>query len=316
MLKATLQKREQGECIIADLLDLDPEEYEAIQTSAAAAQQAAEQAAEESDDDNSVMSGMYDGPFDEATPPVNSQYTAEAKQALVDRLFAGVHRGAVSGEYLSQLFEALLIMKDQALIHTRRKPVTSRPKLIFGLRNNDGDLPLYMWGQSLCNYGTIGDMLPVLEPLFAIAADICPEARGHNAIMLTFYHNGRNYYIPPHRDAAYSVNSEGEYEDSTPIVFFSFGVSRKFVITDLQVPDSHHMTDIEPHSILTLDLSHGDMFILNGSDNPNVKHCLPADDTAEIRTVQLAFSRLGCIVQRLRSLKCLIAAFSLYVWRL
>ena len=55
MLKATLQKREQGECIIADLLDLDPEEYEAIQTSAAAAQQAAEQAAEESDDDNSVM---------------------------------------------------------------------------------------------------------------------------------------------------------------------------------------------------------------------------------------------------------------------
>lgn len=290
MLKETFQKRQAGELIIADLLDMEPDEYAALTTSSSEAQLAEGSlviagdgngfSGADGSGDGGANMDSNSGSSSDATP----QFTPEERASLAERLLTGFHRNAVQGEYLSELLSALYLMKDQALVHTRRKPVTSRPKLNFGFRNGDGDLPLYIWGQSLPNYGTIGDMPDILRPIFQIAANLCPEARDHNAIMLTFYLNGKQYFIPPHRDAAFSVNSSGAHEDSTPIIFFSFGVSRKLVFTDLAVPDSHHMADIEPHSILTLDFSHGDMFVLSGSDNLIVKHCIPADDTVELRT--------------------------------
>jgi alkylated DNA repair dioxygenase AlkB len=273
MLKTTLEQRAQGEQVIADLLDMDPDEYAALQ---------AVGSPQNPVDDPQDASDAED-PAEEPEPAEAPQFTHDELEALSTRLLEGLRKDQIEPQYLQELFRSALLMKDQAMVHVRRKPVTSRPKLVFGLRNEQGDLPLYVWSQALSNYGTIGDLPEICKPLLQLASMLCPGFN-FNHILFTFYHNGSDYYIPPHRDAAFSKQCEDDYEDKTPIVFVSLGTTRKFVLTTLDVPDSHHMKDLEPHVVASFDMRHGDVFILNGADNPVVKHCLPAAETSELRS--------------------------------
>ena len=260
-LQQSLEERQATALSIASILDLDADELKEQLEKAAA------------DDDDAAA-----GTPQEAAPQEleGSKLSAEERDAEATRLLGCLRSGALSEPEAVGVWEFLKLLSDDAQEHTRRLPVNSRPKWVFGIKNDAGEYPLYLWGQSRPNYGLIGDIPAPLMPLLDRACAEVPEAC-FNHMMVTIMRTGRRNYIPPHRDAAFSKGSHSDYESATPIVLYSFGCARDFHICELDVPDTVRPQEVEPFTVLRFPFQHNSMFTLDGSDNVKYKHTVPQD---------------------------------------
>ena len=261
VLKDSLEARKAHQLLIADLLDLDPAEIETP--------------------DN-----------DEPEPQSQNKHpdlTEDEKVGIAALVEANRHPGFVSGEFLAELTYVLQELSQHALVHEfPRGPVSSRPKLVFGVPNpqNPEELGLYTWKQKASYYGTIDVVPPVFAKLLNMISskfpDLSPE-HFPNHVMLTFMKNGRTGFIPTHQDQSFSKHNTDQFEVATPIWCLNFLQERAFVITDLNAPVSHSRKQLEPHIITEFSFGNGEMIVFPPGLNGRVKHAVPSDASESLR---------------------------------
>jgi hypothetical protein len=203
--------------------------------------------------------------------------------------------------YLSALTERLLKVKSEALVHNFKGdkglpwPVKSRPKQVFGLRNDSGEFGLYYWGQVKEDFTLINDMPEfaselldfTVEKLVSLSnsekpqlQEAIPFFRKMNHMLLTFGENGTKA-IPPHNDKAYSSYTDGgRFEQGTPILLFNFGATRKFLISSNDAKLSHN-TEVAMRRdgvfLKAFNFEGGDLIVLPGRTNVLCKHSIEID---------------------------------------
>jgi hypothetical protein len=177
----------------------------------------------------------------------------------------------LSPEYVDALWQVLQALAPQAIIHKRRSPVKTRPKLNFAKVNDDGSFPLYRWGQSHECYSLVQESPACLEPLFQLAGP------GYNFLMMTFYMNGAAFDIPPHRDQAFSLASGSSAKEiGTEIYLLSLGATRCFCFSTLEANDDMRtLPQIKPHLVHSFDFQHGQLMKMTGRMNSCLKHSVP-----------------------------------------
>ena len=140
------------------------------------------------------------------------------------------HGGFLQGELIDATWDWLQEQSPYIVRYNEawRVPVKSRPKINWGIKNNDGYWPLYKWGQIAEDYGRIEDMPPQIQHV----AEAIEQRFGHppgylNSALGTFHSNGADHFIAAHQD-------KGVWPDETPIYNLSFGVARPSLICDLK----------------------------------------------------------------------------------
>ena len=79
--------------------------------------------------------------------------------------------------------------------------------------NENGEYPLYRWGQERQSYGIVEKIPPPDRAVMATT----------NLAMATYYWNGKEHYIPVHRDKKIITGSLGRVETASRIFNVSLG---------------------------------------------------------------------------------------------
>jgi hypothetical protein len=121
--------------------------------------------------------------------PVDEAMDEQEKSELQQHL-AGLHlKGVLSPEYLDKLWPEVQRLADYAIPHEGRVLITSRPKLAFGVRDEKGLLPLYIWKQAFEYYGCVDVMPEIFSPLLEQLKVMYPQT-AFNHVMLLFMKDG------------------------------------------------------------------------------------------------------------------------------
>ena len=174
----------------------------------------------------------------------------------------------------------------------RGHDLKTRPKLIFADPNEQGEYPLYRWGQEKQSYNLVE---PVPAPVRAVMDYIESKFGAKtNLAMATYYWDGANHYIPVHQDQRVTVYSDGPIEIASQIFNISLGAVRPFVITSLQCFGKAERADMD--IIDNFPMSQGDLYVLEGDVNARFGHAVPRDPAVKelrvswvFRTVNAAF---------------------------
>ncbi len=169
-------------------------------------------------------------------------------------------------------------------MHLRKKAVKSRPKINYGIPNENGEYGLYRWGQEKRDWHRV-EMMP--PELLAIIVEL-EERFGvrPNHVIATYYHNGKEQWIPVHQDKAVSLGST-KIETKTTIFNLSLGATRDFIITKPSCMGEKKRKDLD--IVAEFPMQHGSMYALDGGINARYGHCVPQDGSITDLRVSYVF---------------------------
>ena len=198
--------------------------------------------------------------------------TAPPDEAVRRALLAGYHPDFLPEALRRDLWEYTQSCEPY-LVKFRGHDLKTRPKLIFADPNEDGEYPLYRWGQEKLSYDRVE---PIPAPVRAVM-DYIEERFGAktNLAMATYYKNGADHYIPAHQDKRVTVASEGAVETASQIFNIALGAARPFVITTLSCLGKAERADME--ILEEFPMSPGDLYVLAGDVNARFGHAVPKD---------------------------------------
>ena len=160
--------------------------------------------------------------------------------------------------------------REPYLVKFRGHGLKTRPKLVFADPNEDGEYPLYRWGQEKLSYDRVE---PIPAPVRAVM-DYIEERFGAktNLAMATYYKNGTDHYIPAHQDKRETVASQGAVETASQIFNIALGAVRPFVITTLSCLGRAERADME--ILEEFPMSPGDLYVLEGDVDARFGHAV------------------------------------------
>ena len=110
-------------------------------------------------------------------------------------------------------------------------------------------------------------------------------------MMLTFYFNGKDQFLPNHQDKAVDYQSKGKVENKSQIFNFSFGAPRSLVVTDLASLGKSKREEMTIYGDFAM--MHGDMFVLEPDTNATCAHGVPYDESASGLRVSLVLRHVS-----------------------
>jgi len=193
-------------------------------------------------------------------PDSSMNGAVESRANGADTIAKGYRPGFIAGQLLNDLWRYTLT-RTPYHVHRRKKPVKSRPKINYGTPNDDGEHGLYRWGQEKRDWCRV-EAMP--RELLAIVDEIerVFGVRPNHAIA-TYYHNGKDQWIPVHSDKAVSPGSKGGVESQTVVFNLSLGAVRPFVITRLSCLGKTRRKDVD--IVAEFPLQSGDLYALDGA---------------------------------------------------
>ena len=196
----------------------------------------------------------------------------------------GYHPNFISGDVLDALWRYTLTRAPYH-VHLRKKPVKSRPKINYGVSNENGEYGLYRWGQEKKDWHRVEDMP---QELLAVIDEIEKVfgVRPNHAIA-TYYHNGKEQWIPVHQDKAVSLGSKGGIESKTTIFNLSLGAGRPFIITSLDCSGEKARGKLE--IVDEFPMQSGDLYAMTGDINSRYGHCVAKDPSVQDLRVSYVF---------------------------
>ena len=141
---------------------------------------------------------------------------------------AGYHANWLPEKLRRDLWEYTLT-REPYFVKFRRHDLKTRPKINFADPNENGEYPLYRWGQERQSYGLVEKIPPPVRAIMDFIEDRFGAKT--NLAMATYYWNGKDHYIPAHCDRKVTVASEGRVETASRIFNVSLGAVRPFLIT-------------------------------------------------------------------------------------
>ena len=213
-------------------------------------------------------------------------------------------REDLKGCYYPKLLQDDLCIRVEEFLHTIQPEIikfgqfkvnlVSRPKYVWGIPNADGEYPLYLFGQSKVSYSLMQPMTPILYDIANLLEDRFGHERGFlNIAMATYYWNGADHHIPPHNDKSVSKESKGKVEDFAPIYNLSFGATRPFTITTVDLLSSWKASngtiDIAPYVLKEVPMLTGDLIRLSPLLNTKTLHMVPKDPRVTELRISLVF---------------------------
>ena len=193
----------------------------------------------------------------------------------LDRCF---HQGYVPAELLGRIWNYIQHEPQPYHVKLRNGPVTTRPKVNFSIARHEGAYQIfscYRWGQHGEDWTLIEEPPACILELAQLVEKDFGLEQGHlNNMMLTFYFNGKDQFLPNHLDKAAGYQSKGKVENKSRIFNFSFGDSRSFVVTDF-VSLGKSKREEMPTIYGDFAMEHGDMFVLQRDTNATCAHGVP-----------------------------------------
>lgn len=159
--------------------------------------------------------------------------------------------------------------------------------------NENGEYPLYRWGQERQSY----DLVRKIPPPVRAVMD-CIEAQfgaKTNLAMATYYWNGKENYIPVHQDKKITIGSLGRVETASRIFNVSLGAVRPFLVTSLASLGKTERKDMD--ILAEFPMQPGDLYVLEGDVNKRFGHGVLRDPLVKDLRVSWVFSsseRLFC----------------------
>ena len=196
----------------------------------------------------------------------------------------GFHPNFISGEVLDTLWRYTLTRAPYH-VHLRGKPVKSRPKINYGVPNENGEYGLYRWGQEMRDWHRVEDMPPELLAVIDEIEKVFGVRPNH--AIATYYHNGKEQWIPAHRDKATTIGSKGGVENQTTIFNLSLGAMRPFIITPLSCLGETARGKLE--IVDEFPMQFGDLYAMTGDINSRFGHCVAKDPSIQDLRVSYVF---------------------------
>jgi len=196
----------------------------------------------------------------------------------------GYHPNFIGGPVLEALWRYTLT-RTPYHVHLRKQPVKSRPKINYGVPNTKGEYGLYRWGQEKRDWNRIEQMPPEILAVVDEIERVFGVRPNH--VIATYYHNGKEQWIPVHQDKAISIESKGPVESQTTIFNLSLGAVRPFIITTLGCLGETERRKLE--IVDEFPMNSSDLFALEGSINSRYGHCVPKDSSIHDLRVSYVF---------------------------
>ena len=214
----------------------------------------------------------------------NGERAADRAVEDAEAIRKGFHPNFIGGEVLDALWRYTLTRAPYH-VHLRKQPVKSRPKINYGVSNENGEYGLYRWGQEKRDWHRVEDMPP---ELLAVVDEIVKVfgVRPNHAIA-TYYHNGKEQWIPVHQDKAVSIGSKGGVESQTTIFNLSLGAVRPFIITTLACLGEKERGKLE--IVDEFPMQFGDLYAMTGDINSRFGHCVAKDPSVQDLRVSYVF---------------------------
>ena len=193
----------------------------------------------------------------------------------------GYHKKFITGEVLDALWRYTLT-RTPYHVRLRAGPVKSRPKINYGMPNEAGEYGLYRWGQWETDWPLVEDMpaelLAVVEKIHEVFG-VRP-----NHVIATYYHNGKDQWIPVHQDKGVSRGS-GFVESQTTTFNLALGAVRPFIVTTLGCLGKKLRQELQ--IVDEFPMCPGDMYALSGDINNRFGHCVAKDSS--IRDLRVSY---------------------------
>ena len=206
-------------------------------------------------------------PFSQTLPQeVNIDFSTDH---VLDSVYV---RKWLSENIAGEMFDTLMkIGEDKFPESSRRTGNLKYPLccLYYGLKRPlDGTLALDRWGSDYESW------LRLEEPP-KILADCCANLRKYfglseysvNSMLVNFYFDGDNMYIPAHRDTTACL------EDGSSVLCLSLGATRDFVLCDNNDAGKYKTEEMAVYH--RWEVSHGDLFALGPETNKKYCHTVP-----------------------------------------
>ena len=193
------------------------------------------------------------------------------REQLVRRIRAGHARAGCKGALTSQQAQALLRWAEERLdsgdpytVVMTGRSLQKLPhlKLMFGVPDQKGMLPIYNFGLAKAGWKRVA---PMPELLLERVKDLRANGWVVNSCIVNIYPDGAAY-IAFHQDQGFSEGS-GKYESESSVVIDRVGAARDLAFRALDD------TDID-----RIRMQDGDSYTLSGRLNVLVKHGVPACD--------------------------------------
>lgn len=208
---------------------------------------------------------------DQQAAPAAKGHRSEQDHALADHILH--FPSSFNESYLAAFTERLRELEVYKVKHTmiiqngNEVEVSSRPKLVFGVRDKSGSFPLYRWGQILKDFAEIGDMPAFAQQFMDVIqhrhADLLQQPCG-NHFLITY-----STQIPPHNDKRFNARTApgGKFkpEGEAPLLLFTFGADT--ILT---------MTGKGGKVVREICFNHGSFVYIPGFVNASLKHSVKA----------------------------------------
>ena len=210
----------------------------------------------------------------------------------LNEIKAGYYPNWLPEDLRYTLWEYTLTRKPY-LVKSRGHEVKTRPTINFADPDEQGDYPLYRWGQERRSYALVERIPP---PVRAVMNYI--ETRfgdKTNSATATYYWNGTDQYIPIHCDKKATTRSEGSIETGSRIFNVCLGAVRPFVITSLSSLGKTMREDMD--ILAEFQMRPGDLYVLQGSINKRFGHGVARDRSVKDLRVSWVFRTVdACFV--------------------
>ena len=145
------------------------------------------------------------------------------------------------------------------------------PKMEFYLLDNNGQRPIYRWGQSILFENAGYPMPPVFRKIVErIKRDFGEDV---NHAIAIFYHSGVEQHAPPHKDKAIGVAAAHgvplDMAEESSFFVFSFGDPRVFTLQT-----TSETKKAERGVVWEEALAHGSLLRVGAADNRDLYHAV------------------------------------------
>lgn len=149
-------------------------------------------------------------------------------------------------------------------------------------RKKDNARALDRWGSYHESWVRVDEPPEILRKCCEkLRKDFNLSENGVNSILVNYYYDGENTYIPAHRDTTNSL------EDGSQIFCLSLGCSRDFILCPNEDVGKYEKNDIT--QIKAWQVNHGDLFALGQKTNDDYCHVVPKDPTVKNLRISIIF---------------------------
>ena len=219
---------------------------------------------------------------------VEALEAAELGAPVVEAIHTNHHQQFIERGLLQDVWEIASQAQPQFL-HKRGQPMKSQPKLIYGIANDKGELPLFRLAN--LDKKDYTQILPMPE-IFKTVAGMIKKRFGTevNHCLANYMPNGSEHYVPMHQDQAFS-DGASKVEKMESVFIVALGSFRPLVFAGLEDMGKKTRKELQ-HFKTEVPSKHGDLFLLTGDANSNMTHGILKDSGVSDLRISLTFRRV------------------------